>query len=125
MCDVVASNAPGAAVHGVVYTIDQAEKATLDRAEGLGNGYAERQVTVEVGGERFVATMHYATHRDPALKPYSWYRAHVLTGAYEHELRLYRRETPDGGAAPPLRRPNDLRLQRGCSQFKIVSPLTS
>lgn len=85
-CDVVTSDAPGAVVHGVLYTIDQAEKATLDRAEGLGKGYAERHVTIEVGGERFVATMYYATHRDPALKPYSWYRAHVLTGAYEHEL---------------------------------------
>jgi gamma-glutamylcyclotransferase len=73
-------------VHGVVYAIDQAEKATLDRAEGLGKGYDERQVVVEVGGEPFVATMYYAMRKDPALKPYSWYRAHVLDGAYEHEL---------------------------------------
>lgn len=85
-CDVVASDAPGAVVHGVVYRIDQVEKATLDRAEGLGRGYAERQVTVQVGDERIVATMYYATHTDPSLRPYSWYHAHVLTGAYEHEL---------------------------------------
>lgn len=85
-CDVVATAAPDAVVHGVVYAIDQTEKATLDRAEGLGKGYDERQVVVEVGGEPFVATMYYATRMDPALKPYSWYRAHVLAGAYEHEL---------------------------------------
>ncbi len=66
--------------------VNQAEKATLDRAEGLGRGYAERQVNVEVGGEQLVATMYYATTIDPALKPYSWYRAHVLAGAYEHKL---------------------------------------
>lgn len=85
-CDVVASDAPNAVVHGVVFAIDQAEKATLDRAEGLGKGYEERQVVVEVGDEPFVATMYYATRKDPTLKPYSWYRAHVLAGAYEHEL---------------------------------------
>jgi gamma-glutamylcyclotransferase len=85
-CDVVASDAPNAVVHGVVFAINQTEKATLDRAEGLGKGYDERQVTVEVDGEPFVATMYYATHKNPALKPYSWYRAHVLAGAYEHEL---------------------------------------
>lgn len=85
-CDVVSSDTPDAAVHGVVYAIDQAEKATLDRAEGLGKGYAERQVAVVVNGEPFVATTYYATHKDPALKPYSWYRAHVLAGAFEHAL---------------------------------------
>lgn len=85
-CDVIASNAPDAAVHGVVYAIDEAEKATLDRAEGLGNGYAERQVVVEVGGEPIYAAMYYATRTDPNLKPYSWYKAHVLAGAYEHAL---------------------------------------
>lgn len=85
-CDVVASDAPDAAVHGVVYAINHAEKATLDRAEGLGNGYAERQVVVDVGKQPFVATMYYATRKDPALKPYSWYTAHVLAGAYEHAL---------------------------------------
>lgn len=85
-CDVVASDAPDAVVHGVVFAIDQTEKARLDRAEGLGKGYDERKVVVEVGGEPYVATMYYATSKDPALKPYSWYRAHVLAGAYEHEL---------------------------------------
>ncbi|MGV8825301.1 gamma-glutamylcyclotransferase family protein [Methylibium petroleiphilum] len=85
-CDVEASDAPDAAVHGVVYAIDQAEKATLDSAEGLGKGYDERRVVVEMNGSPFVATMYYATHKDPTLKPYSWYKAHVLTGACEHEL---------------------------------------
>ena len=86
-CDVVASGAADAVVHGVVFAIDQTEKATLDRAEGLEKGYDERQVVVELSGEPFVATMYYATSKDPALKPYSWYRAHVLADAYEHELR--------------------------------------
>lgn len=49
-CDVEACDAPDAAVHGVVYVIDQAEKATLDRAEGLGKGYGERHVLIEVNG---------------------------------------------------------------------------
>jgi len=85
-CDVVATHAPDAVVHGVVYAIDHAEKAALDRAEGLGKGYDERQIVVKVDGAPFVATMYYATRKDPSLKPYSWYKAHVLAGAYEHEL---------------------------------------
>jgi putative ATP-dependent endonuclease of OLD family len=85
-CDVVASGAPDAVVHGVVYAIAQSEKPALDRAEGLGNGYDERQVVIEVNGTPHVATMYYATRKDAALKPYSWYKAHVLAGASEHEL---------------------------------------
>lgn len=85
-CDVVASDAQDAIVHGVVFAIAQVEKTALDRAEGLGMGYAERQVNVEVGGEPLAATMYYATRTNPSLRPYSWYRAHVLAGAYEHEL---------------------------------------
>lgn len=85
-CDVVSSDAPNAAVHGVVYAIDRSEKTALDRAEGLGKGYDERQVTVDVNGTPFFATMYYATRKDPSLKPYSWYKAHVLFGAAEHEL---------------------------------------
>lgn len=85
-CDVEASDAPGAAVHGVVYAIDRPEKAALDRAEGLGKGYDERQVFIEVNGAPFLATMYFATRKNPALRPYSWYKAHVLAGAIEHEL---------------------------------------
>lgn len=85
-CDAVATDAPGAAVHGVLYAIAQAEKTALDRAEGLGKGYDERQVVVEVDGAPFAATMYCATRTDPALKPYSWYKAHVLAGAIEHGL---------------------------------------
>lgn len=85
-CDVEACNSPDAAVHGVVYVIDQAEKATLDRAEGLGKGYGERQVLIEVNGAPFLATMYFATRKDSSLNSYSWYKAHVLAGAFEHKL---------------------------------------
>lgn len=85
-CDVVASDASDAVVHGVVYAIARSEKDALDRAEGLGKGYEEQEVVVEVNGAPFVATMYYATRKDPALKPYSWYKAHVLAGACEHRL---------------------------------------
>lgn len=85
-CDAVASDASDATVHGVVYAISRSEKAALDRAEGLGKGYDEQEVVVDVNGTPFVATMYYATRKDAALKPYSWYKAHVLAGACEHEL---------------------------------------
>jgi gamma-glutamylcyclotransferase (GGCT)/AIG2-like uncharacterized protein YtfP len=116
-CDVVASDAPDAVVHGVVFAIDQVEKATLDRAEGLGMGYAERQVTVEVGGAPLAATMYYATRTDPALKPYTWYRAHVLAGAYEHELpREYI------AALEAIEASEDQNTDRHAEQMALVPP---
>lgn len=30
--------------------------------------------------------MYYATNTDPSLKPWSWYKAHVMAGAREHGL---------------------------------------
>lgn len=85
-CDVVESEAQTASVHGVVYSIDRSERAALDRAEGLGKGYAEREIVVEVNGAPRIAMIYYATIKDPSLLPYSWYKAHVLAGAHEHAL---------------------------------------
>ncbi len=40
-CDAEKTGIPKDRVYGVVYEIDTADKPTLDRVEGLGNGYAE------------------------------------------------------------------------------------
>src|SRR5690606_30668269 len=69
--------------------LDASERPALDREEGLGNGYDETQVEVQCGEERLTARTYVATATDPALKPFSWYRALAVAGAREHGL-------PDG-----------------------------
>ena len=85
-CDVVADPAPDAAVHGVLYEIATAEKAALDRAEGLGAGYEEQTVQVEYQGKPVSAHLYRASHIDAGVLPYSWYKALVVAGAWQHWL---------------------------------------
>ena len=86
-CDAYKTASVDALVQGALFEISVAEKASLDRAEGLGRGYNEIwvQVTSEAG-ELFDAVTYYATSLDETLKPYSWYLNHVLTGARESSL---------------------------------------
>jgi len=86
-CDVVATAGPGRHVHGVVYRIDVAEKPALDRAEGLGFGYEQKNVLIEMEkGSDIQAFCYCATEINPHLKPFCWYREHVLRGARENNL---------------------------------------
>lgn len=85
-CDVVASSAPDATVFGVLFAVSAADKPRLDAAEGLGAGYAERQIVVETLAGHMLARLYYATHTDAALVPYTWYRSLVVAGARENCL---------------------------------------
>ncbi len=86
-CDVLASPRSDELVHGVLYRMASEHKTDLDQHEGLGRGYAEKQVAVtRTDGTRCDAFLYYATHIDGALKPFRWYREHVLRGACEHGL---------------------------------------
>jgi len=75
-------------VYGVVYRIDPADKPRLDRAEGLGWGYQQKDIPVRLlrASETLIAFTYYAIRVDPAYIPYDWYRDHVLIGAREHGL---------------------------------------
>jgi gamma-glutamylcyclotransferase (GGCT)/AIG2-like uncharacterized protein YtfP len=74
-------------VMGVLYEVSNFEKKNLDRVEGLNHGYKEKDITLikDLGGEQEAIT-YYATDIDPHLKPYNWYKHHVLTGAQENNL---------------------------------------
>ena len=86
-CDIEHTRTPADIVHGVVFRISRKEKHVLDHYEGLGNGYEDKQVTIYLdGGEPVAVTTYYATHIDASLKPYHWYKEHVLRGAREHAL---------------------------------------
>jgi len=86
-CDVVRVDDAAAVVYGVLFSIARSEKSDLDRAEGLGRGYDEKQVDVSCcKGATHRAQLYVATKQDRLLKPYTWYKAMVVAGAREHGL---------------------------------------
>jgi gamma-glutamylcyclotransferase (GGCT)/AIG2-like uncharacterized protein YtfP len=86
-CHIEYTQAQDDIVHGVVYQISEAEKPYLDKVEGLGKGYEEKQVPVIMpSGDTVIAYTYYATHLNTTLKPYHWYKEHVIRGALEHGL---------------------------------------
>jgi gamma-glutamylcyclotransferase len=85
-CDVVEDATPGACVWGVVFAIESAQKDLLDKAEGLGNGYGDREVSVMLGDATLTTQAYVATRTNAAFLPYDWYKALVVDGAREHAL---------------------------------------
>ena len=85
-CDAETTGRNADVVWGVLFELDAAEKPELDRAEGLGDGYDERQVEVITDPGIVKAVAYIATAKDPSLRPYHWYKAFVVAGAREHAL---------------------------------------
>ena len=86
-CDIASTSDLTDVVYGVVFAIPHSEKSMLDGIEGLGYGYAEKDVVVvSENGEVFEAVTYCATNIDASLKPRDWYVEHVLRGAREHGL---------------------------------------
>jgi len=86
-CDIMHTNRPDDIVHGVVFEILASEKHILDRYEGLGSGYDQKQVSLALPhGESVAAVTYYAIDIDVSLSPYHWYKEHVIRGAREHAL---------------------------------------
>jgi len=88
-CDAYYTSDPDDCIWGVVYTLSKADKQLLDRIEGLGKGYREKSVEVYASNGASVTALTYiALKTDPLLKPFGWYKKHVLTGALEANLPL-------------------------------------
>jgi gamma-glutamylcyclotransferase len=86
-CDAFCTSNVADVIYGALFEIASAEKPALDKVEGLGHGYAEKQVTVTAqDGSLRIATTYIASEIDKTLKPYSWYMNHVLIGAMETSL---------------------------------------
>ncbi|MCK5070874.1 MAG: gamma-glutamylcyclotransferase [Desulfocapsa sp.] len=85
-CDAHHTHDPSDTVLGRLYEIDETEKSTLDHAEGLGNGYDEKIIRVFNIKYSFKAVTYYATNLNDTLKPFTWYKQHVLVGAREANL---------------------------------------
>ena len=104
-CDAFETGDSTDRVIGVLYAIDPAERQKLDAAEGLNKGYRDAMVTVvDAQDRRRKALVYLATPDsiDGSLKPYSWYRGHVLAGSVEHALPAeYVREFVESVDAQP------------------------
>src|SRR5690606_23046987 len=70
----------------VLYELSAAHKALLDEIEGLGRGYTEAHVGIELHGVSYRPFLYIAesSHIAPSLKPFHWYKAMVVAGARYH-----------------------------------------
>lgn len=86
-CDIVPASEPSA-VFGVVWQVEAHHKPTLDRYEGLGHAYTETWLTVtDLTDSRQLDVQAYIGQiTAQGIKPYTWYKHHVLAGAQEHGL---------------------------------------
>ena len=79
--------APGQAVEGVPYKINDGAFRALDRFEGAPQHYRRIEVSVTAGdGQKIAAQAFIATKVDKGLRPASHYLKTILDGAREHGL---------------------------------------
>jgi gamma-glutamylcyclotransferase len=86
-CDVQLCAQPDAAVHGALYRVSEADLRVLDGYEGRGHAYERSYLAVtDVHGQTQTACIYVALDIDPSVKPFSWYKEHVLRGAVANAL---------------------------------------
>lgn len=86
-CAALITGAENDLVLAVLYRMAAFEKQILDSYEGLGLEYRDAFVAINLpSGEAAEALIYYATNLNPELKPYHWYKEHVLRGARENNL---------------------------------------
>ena len=86
-CDAFYTGGDRDLVLGAIYRIDPSDKDSLDRTEGLGKGYEEKQVSLfSAAGAEMKAFTYVATAMNETLQPFHWYKGHVLIGAREHRF---------------------------------------
>lgn len=84
-CHIAQTGLAGDKVIGMIYELSPAEKPILDRFEGLGQRYSEQELRL-IGADSIevAATAYLGLHIRDGLKPFHWYKEHVLRGAREH-----------------------------------------
>jgi gamma-glutamylcyclotransferase (GGCT)/AIG2-like uncharacterized protein YtfP len=83
-CDAYFTGNQKDKVFGMVFNFDRQEKSHLDRLEDLGIGYQEKKVSlVNQRGTTLEAYTYYAINIKSELKPFSWYKQHIIYGAKE------------------------------------------
>ncbi|MEJ2434510.1 MAG: gamma-glutamylcyclotransferase [Pseudolabrys sp.] len=83
-CTVLACDDPASRVHGVVYSLDPAERPALDRVEGAGYHVETLQLDTPGGALEAFAYVADPDAVNPSLLPFGWYHALVVAGARYH-----------------------------------------
>lgn len=86
--DAFATDHARDAVYGVIYEMNAAAKRKLDRFEGLGVDYVEKEVLIATAAGDLPAAVYCAhpSRIDPLLSPFDWYLRLVIDGARRHRL---------------------------------------
>lgn len=115
-----------ARAHGVLFSIDEAEKAILDRFEGPGYACLRGFDVVRVrDGTSLIATTYLAKEQVSELVPYDWYAALILAGAKEHGLLEHAPDFLNGftwSADPDLTRATRLEAIELLKAAGIIDP---
>ncbi len=86
-CDAYFTNVLNDKINGVIYSIHEKDLDKLDIFEARGHGYEKKPVVIKrFNGNEVKAFTYCATDIDEGLKPYTWYKYHVLHGAVENDL---------------------------------------
>lgn len=81
-------------VYGVLFKVQSDDLGKLDKFEGRGYGYERASVKVtSESGETFSAETYVATDVNADIRPYLWYKEHVLRGqkhqTYQKHIYIY------------------------------------
>lgn len=85
-CDCERTGAAHHRVYGLVFALNTGAQDALDKAEGAGRGYDRHTVTILTDNGIITAVTYFATNKKPGLRPYHWYKKHVLLGARPAQL---------------------------------------
>ena len=87
-CDALDTGHPEHVLHGAIYHIDADKITQLDHYEGAGQGYEKRHIKIiDQQGKYFDGFLYFATSIDCSLKPFDWYKQHVVNGSREHGFK--------------------------------------
>jgi hypothetical protein len=87
-CNARQSSHLNECLHGVLFSMDQQERAILDYHEQLGEGYEliQSQVFSMIDNSPHDCFLYTALRLQEHLLPFDWYHHHVLFGAKEAQL---------------------------------------
>lgn len=85
-CDCKRIGEPGHRVWGVLFAIDAGSLPALDKYEDAGHTYERKEIQVQTDQGTVAAVTYFATKTATGLRPYHWYKYHVLYGARAAQL---------------------------------------
>jgi gamma-glutamylcyclotransferase len=110
---------PQDVLHGVLYELDEAGKATLDRYEDVGGSYRIEHATAETpaGPREVYLYVGNESRAVEGLAPYDWYLGFILAGARQRRLQAEFIHALETTRAIP-----DLDGERSVANWKLIPP---